>query len=71
MELTTVKDGEISYQDLKTEEVSIGNQTGQYAGKEGGVQRLIWTDGSITYELKGKVKDLSKEDLITVAESFK
>ena len=43
MELTTVKDGEISYQDLKTEEVSIGNQTGQYAGKEGGVQRLIWT----------------------------
>ncbi|MCA1011629.1 DUF4367 domain-containing protein [Halobacillus halophilus] len=70
LELMTVKEGGISYQDLETEEVSIGEQTGQYAGKKGDPQRLMWKDGSITYELKGKVKDLSKEDLITVAESF-
>ncbi|QAS51289.1 DUF4367 domain-containing protein [Halobacillus litoralis] len=70
MELMTVKDGEITSQDLDTEEVSIGNQTGQYAGNEGGTQRLIWSDGSITYELKGEVEGLSKGDLITVAESF-
>jgi|GEM_PF-6442550 len=71
MELITVKDGDISYVDLETEEVSIGEQTGQYAGNKGDPQRLIWKDGSITYELKGNVEDLSKEDLITVAESFK
>ncbi|MGA9288212.1 MAG: DUF4367 domain-containing protein [Anaerobacillus sp.] len=71
MELTTVKDGEISYQELETEEVSIGKQKGQYAGNEGDTQRLIWTHGSITYKLQGDVENLSKEDLITVAESFK
>lgn len=70
IKLMTVNDGEISYDDLETEEVSIGEMTGQYAGKEGETQRLIWTDGSIAYELKGNVEDLSKEDLITVAESF-
>ncbi|MFC7319787.1 DUF4367 domain-containing protein [Halobacillus campisalis] len=71
MELKTVKDSEISHQDIETEEVSIGDQTRQYAGKEGETQRLIWTHGSITYELKGNVEGLSKEDLIKVAESFK
>ncbi|WP_163527285.1 DUF4367 domain-containing protein [Halobacillus ihumii] len=70
LELKTIKDGEISYQDLETEEVSIGDQTGQYAGNEGETQRLIWKHGSITYELKGNVEDLSKDDLLTVAESF-
>lgn len=70
MDLMTVKNGEVSYQDVKTEEVAIGDQTGRYAGEEGGVQRMIWTDGSITYELKGKLEGLSKENLITVAESF-
>ncbi|ASF39052.1 DUF4367 domain-containing protein [Halobacillus halophilus] len=71
VELMTVKDGDISYEDLETKEVSVGEQTGEYAGNKGGIQRLIWKDGSITYELKGNVKDLSEEDLITVAESFK
>ena len=70
MELMTVKNGEISSDKLETKEVSIGDQKGRYAGTEGETQRLIWTDGSITYELKGKIEDLSKEDLITVAESF-
>ena len=70
MELTTVKDDEISNQNLEAEEVSIGNQTGQYAGNEDKDQRLIWTDGSVKYELKGNVEDLSKDDLIKVAESF-
>ncbi|MBX0356106.1 DUF4367 domain-containing protein [Halobacillus sp. Nhm2S1] len=70
MELTTVKDGDISYDDIETEEVSIGDQTGQYAGNEGETQRLIWKDGSIMYELKGNVDGLSKDDLIMVAESF-
>ncbi|REJ09034.1 DUF4367 domain-containing protein [Halobacillus trueperi] len=70
MELMTVKDGEISSQDIETEEVSIGDQTGQYAGNEGETQRLMWKDGSIMYEWKGKVDGLSKDDLITVAESF-
>ncbi|WP_258871495.1 DUF4367 domain-containing protein [Halobacillus trueperi] len=41
MELMTVKDAEISSQDIETEEVSIGDQTGQYAGNEGETQRLI------------------------------
>ncbi|WP_226658879.1 DUF4367 domain-containing protein [Guptibacillus hwajinpoensis] len=70
MELMTVKNGEISSDKLETEEVSVGDQKGQYAGNEGETQRLIWTNGSITYELKGKIEDLSKEDLLTVAESF-
>ncbi|WP_273853526.1 DUF4367 domain-containing protein [Guptibacillus spartinae] len=70
MELMTVQDGEISSQKDETEEVTIGDQKGVYAGKEGEMQRLIWTEGSITYELKGKIEDLTKEDLITVAESF-
>ncbi|PFG12341.1 DUF4367 domain-containing protein [Bacillus sp. es.036] len=70
MELMTVKNGEISSDQLETEEVSIGDQKGQYAGTEGETQRLIWTNGSITYELKGKIEGLSKEDLLTVAESF-
>ncbi|WP_237417022.1 DUF4367 domain-containing protein [Halobacillus litoralis] len=71
MELKTVKDGDISSQDMETEEVAIGDQTGRYAGKEGETQRLIWKDGSILYELKGNVDGLSKDDLITLAESFK
>ncbi|SFG62226.1 protein of unknown function [Halobacillus alkaliphilus] len=71
MELMTVKNGDISYQGVETEEVSIGEQNGQYAGNKGDTQRLIWEDGSITYELKGNIEDLSKENLITVAESFK
>ncbi|WP_406944095.1 DUF4367 domain-containing protein [Halobacillus sp. SY10] len=71
MELMTVKDAEISSQDIETEEVSIGDQTGQYAGNEGETQRLIWKDESIMYELKGNVDGLSKDDLIKVAESFK
>ncbi|GEN54896.1 DUF4367 domain-containing protein [Halobacillus faecis] len=70
MELMTVKDGDISYDDIETEEVSIGDQTGQYAGSEGETQRLIWKDGSIMYELKGNVDGLSQDDLIKVAESF-
>ncbi|MBA2174233.1 DUF4367 domain-containing protein [Halobacillus locisalis] len=70
MKLMTVKDGDISYDDVETEEVLMGDLTGQYAGVEGETQRLIWTDGSITYELKGNVEDLSKEDLTTIAESF-
>ena len=70
IKLMTVNDGEISYDDLETEEVSFEEITAQYAGSEGETQRLIWTDGSITYELKGNVEGLSKEDLIAVAKSF-
>lgn len=70
MELTTVQNGEISSDQVETEEISIGDQKGLYAGKEGETQRMIWTNGSITYELKGKIEDLSKEDLLIVAESF-
>lgn len=70
LELTTVKDGEIAYEETETEEAMVGDQTARYAGKEGGEQRLIWTNGSITYEWKGKVEGMSKEDMIKMAESF-
>ncbi|TGB03687.1 DUF4367 domain-containing protein [Halobacillus salinus] len=70
MELTTVKDGDSPMDLGDAVEVSIGDQTARYDGVEGGVHRLVWTDGSITYSLKGKLDGLTKEKMITIAESF-
>ncbi|RWZ58128.1 hypothetical protein EQV77_10115 [Halobacillus fulvus] len=74
LELFTVKGGDITYNDVETETVEIGDIEGEYSKDPSGkLQRLVWTKGDITYELKlfqGKETTIIKEDLVATAKSF-
>ncbi|MYL19618.1 DUF4367 domain-containing protein [Halobacillus litoralis] len=68
--LTTMKGGDLLLEGKKTEDLSVGDLTAQYAVDKYR-QYLKWTVESITYKLEGHLEGLSKDDLIHVADSFR
>ncbi len=60
---------------LKREKVKFGNKKGSYTKNDAGSMTLEWVDSGIHYDLtyfsKQSKKDISKEDLIDTAKSFK
>ncbi|UOY92411.1 DUF4367 domain-containing protein [Ectobacillus sp. JY-23] len=75
MGLQIVK-GNVEYaDDLKRETIKIGSKEGYYVKNDAGAQMLNWKDNGISYDLtyfsKQSKKEISKEQLIGVAESFK
>ncbi|UOR10993.1 DUF4367 domain-containing protein [Halobacillus amylolyticus] len=72
--------GESINLDMETEEVKVGAIDGDYAesevnDKKTKVKRLVWKDEGVVYNLStastSKEAEISKEELIQIAESFK
>ncbi|WP_335872838.1 DUF4367 domain-containing protein [Bacillus sp. 2205SS5-2] len=57
--------------EVKTEEIKIGDFTGYYLVNEQGAKIIFWEVGNVDYDLATKDDEISKDDLIRVAKSFK
>ncbi|WP_456270970.1 DUF4367 domain-containing protein [Bacillus sp. AK031] len=73
--LMIVNGKSVESSDLEFEEVTIGNNKGKYAVNNAGAMIVKWTDNNISYDLgyygQQSDKEITKEELIETAESFK